>query len=388
MIGCDIICVQIDSDMPPTISAAMSSAASAPAPANDDIDFTGLRRLNYIGSKLKLIDWLFGVMKDKTGDTLNGKKIIDAFAGTGVVSYALRQEGATVMGNDTELYSVVITHALAKSAYTEPCKTMISRLNTELTANAHLAVPPGFITQHYSPVGSDRTFFTADNARRADYVRKRLAEEQHSLSDDDHAFLLASILVSTDRIANVAAVYGCYLKQFKASAQRPLILEPVHINTTPGNHATRVLNLDATTSEFLSQTEGDIAYIDPPYNNRQYSKNYFPLAMLAKSPCDLDSEPPLKGKTGIPEACFVSKMCKKREALDSMLTLLTGIRCKWVFVSYNTEGIIQEGDMIKMMRKIGDVTIVRREYKRFKSYNYNEDKQIQELLFCLCKVTT
>jgi len=359
------------------------SAAAASTP-NTSLDTSGLRRLNYIGSKLQLLDWLFSVIKTQTGcHTLSEKRVVDVFAGTGVVSYGLRQEGAVVIGNDAENYSAIITHALAKSAYNEQCQSAIATLNAELTADAHKADAPGFITRNYSPEGSERTFFTIDNARRADYVRRRLEEMRPTISPDDHAFLLASLLVSTDRIANVAAVYGCYLKQFKATAQRPLVIEPIHQNPTPGNAGTHVLNCDATTPEFLLQTDGDIAYVDPPYNGRQYSKNYFPLAMLAKTPAQQQTEPPLKGKTGIPETCFVSDLCKKGRALDSMRTLLAGLRCPWIFVSYNTEGIIPEAEMTKMLQELGDVSVVRRDYKRFKSYKYNDDKQIQELLYCL-----
>ena len=38
-----------------------------------------------------------------------------------------------------------------------------------------------------------------------------------------------------------------------------------------------------------------------------------------------------------------------------------------------------------MLSTYGDVSVVTRPYKRFKSYNYNEDKEISELLFCIHK---
>lgn len=360
-----------------------ATAAAAPAPP---VDLSGLRRLNYIGSKLRLIPWIFSVIRAQTGfATLRGKHVVDAFAGTGVVSYALRQEGAVVTCNDAENYSAVISHALAKSAYSEHCRSLIARLNAELSAGAHMAGAPGFMARNYSPDGSDRTFFTVDNARRADYVRRRLEEERPKTLPDDYTFLLASLLVCADRVANVAAVYACYLKRFKPSARRPLVIEPIHQNTLPGSSATRSFNCDATTAVFLARTDGDVAYVDPPYNGRQYSKNYFPLAILAKTPAELTAEPPLKGLTGIPETCFLSSLCRKRNALESMRRMLSGLRCPWVFVSYSTEGIIPEGDMMAMMREHGEVTVVRQDYKRFKSYNYNVDRQVQELLYCLRK---
>lgn len=370
-----------------------AAAASSPngTRVEEQLDTAGLRRLNYIGSKLQLIPWIFATIKEKTNFAdFKNKRFIDVFAGTGIVSYAVRMQEGIVIGNDAEVYSSIITHALARSTYTDKCRLLIGRLNADITAGRQVTpgAEPGYITRSYSPVGVDnRTFFTEDNARRADFLRGAIeqARTAEALTDDEYSFMVASLLVSTDRIANVAAVYGCFLKQFKASARQPLVLTPIHLQTEPANPDSRVLNLDATTPEFLLQAEGDIAYIDPPYNNRQYSKNYFPLAMLAKDPSTLENEPALKGKTGIPEGCFISQLCQKRHAADSMRKLLTGIRAEWVFVSYNTEAIIPEAEMVEMMKALGEVSVVKRDYKRFKSYNYNEDKAIQELLFCLHK---
>jgi len=41
-------------------------------------------------------------------------------------------------------------------------------------------------------------------------------------------FLLASLIVSCDKIANIPAVYGCYLKKYKTSSLKEFILQPIH----------------------------------------------------------------------------------------------------------------------------------------------------------------
>ena len=41
--------------------------------------------------------------------------------------------------------------------------------------------------------------------------------------------------------------------------------------------------------------------------------------------------------------------------------------------------------MLELMGKYGTATVVERDYKRFKSYEYNKDTAIQEYLFCLHK---
>lgn len=42
--------------------------------------------------------------------------------------------------------------------------------------------------------------------------------------------------------------------------------------------------------------------------------------------------------------------------------------------------------MIDILEPYGNVEIIERDYKRFKSSNANQDKEIKELLFCL-KIT-
>jgi hypothetical protein len=40
------------------------------------------------------------------------------------------------------------------------------------------------------------------------------------------------------------------------------------------------------------------------------------------------------------------------------------------------------------MGKYGTASVTERDYKRFKSFEYNEDKEIKEYLFCLKKAVT
>jgi adenine-specific DNA methylase len=65
-------------------------------------------------------------------------------------------------------------------------------------------------------------------------------------------------------------------------------------------------------------------------------------------------------------------------------TLFKGLsKTQWVFLSYNSESLVSKEKMLELMGKYGIASVVEREYKRFKSYEYNEDKPVQEYLFCL-----
>jgi adenine-specific DNA-methyltransferase len=68
-------------------------------------------------------------------------------------------------------------------------------------------------------------------------------------------------------------------------------------------------NQDA--NELINVIDGDILYIDPPYNSRQYGSNYHLLETVSR----YDS-PNIYGKTGIrPYDDVKSKYCQKRNAL-------------------------------------------------------------------------
>jgi adenine-specific DNA-methyltransferase len=163
---------------------------------------------------------------------------------------------------------------------------------------------------------------------------------------------------------------------------------PIHTNRTPATEGSNTYNCDVLNEDFLASFTGDLVYLDPPYNARQYSKNYFPLNIIAKTPNSLLTELPLKGKTGIPADCFMSPFCKKGAvAEDAFNRLFKGLRTEWIFLSYNSESIVSKERMLDIMSRYGDASVVERDYKRFKSYEYNKDIEIKEYLFCLKKRT-
>lgn len=331
-------------------------------------------RLNYIGSKYQLLDWIYEQILAKTGfDTLAGKTVADCFAGTGIVSYFLRTKGCKVLANDIELYSAVITRAFVAEVWSPAAQEALDSLNKDLEEQKHKDTAY-FITKNYSPYeGCERKFFTVDNAQRIDYCRGRIT----NLPSAVQPILLASLILSADAVANVPAVYGCYLKNYKARAQVPFVMKPIHTNTVAPVEGSRCTMCDVTT---MYPVEADIAYLDPPYNERQYSKNYFPLSMIVQH-----SLQPLKGKTGIPQECYLSPLCQKPKVAEAFKEALKRLKCKWVFISYNSESLLSKDDMTKILGAFGEVSVIEREYKRFKSFEYNEDKSIQEYLFCLKK---
>ena len=189
-----------------------------------------------------------------------------------------------IIANDLEYYSYIINFAQLCVPYTNKLKDIITKLNGELKDNNINKVIEGYklITNNYSPKGIDkRMFWTEENAISCDYLRYRIDSllKNNDITINEHNFLVASLLCTMDKVANTTSIYGAFLKKFKKSASVLIELKPIHTSEIKEN-INQVTNLDINSNEILDKTY-DIVYLDPPYNERQYSSNYHPLNYLA-----------------------------------------------------------------------------------------------------------
>ena len=169
--------------------------------------------------------------------------------------------------------------------------------------------------------------------------------------------MLASLLESADKVANTASVYGAYLKHIKKAAQKELILKPALFQINDNEH--EVFNEDS--NELIKKIEGDILYLDPPYNARQYGSNYHLLNTIAKYDTFIPS-----GKTGLRQYNR-SKYCSKNNVAKSFEELIKDAQFQYIFLSYNNEGLMSEIDIKKIMSKYGKYVLTTTNYQRFKA---------------------
>jgi adenine-specific DNA-methyltransferase len=183
----------------------------------------------------------------------------------------------------------------------------------------------------------------------------------------------------------VASTYGCYLKSFKKTASRQLELHPVHQISDPVHPGSTALRYDARAIAGSLRGTVEAAYLDPPYNERQYSKNYFVLNAIALTPAEAAAPSAVvHGKTGIPADCFASPFCRKREVAAAFRDLIEELReVPWIFVSYSNESLLSREEMTAILGAYGTVSVVTRPHKRFKAYEYNDGTETEEYLFCL-----
>ena len=149
-----------------------------------------------------------------------------------------------------------------------------------------------------------------------------------------------------------------------------------HAYFTTCDNSHKVFNMDS--NELIKEISGDILYLDPPYNQRQYSANYHILNTISQYD---DFEP--RGKTGLREYNR-SDYCKKGEVHQSFEELIKNADFNYIFLSYNNEGLMSESDVEQIMKKYGKYRLVQKEYQRFKAdktqnRNHKADKTFEYL---------
>jgi adenine-specific DNA-methyltransferase len=287
------------------------------------------------------------------GEDLSDKIFCDIFAGTGAVGRSFKTEVKKIIANDVEYYSYVLNkNYIENHAEIANKQDFIDELN-----NLPL-IDNGFIYKNYCVGGgTERQYFSDDNGKKIDAIRQKIEEWKHDISPNLYFFLLASLLECADKVANTASVYGAYLKQLKKSAQKELIVQPAVYDFNDSEH--EVFNMDS--NELILQIEGDILYLDPPYNARQYGANYHLLNTIAKYDCFTP-----KGKTGLREY-NKSDYCSASKASDAFENLIKNAQFQYIFLSYNNEGLMSVSTVRNIMQKYGKYNLEETDYQRFKA---------------------
>jgi len=308
--------------------------------------------MNYIGSKQKLSTFIFETVSETVG-SLENTVFCDLFAGTGIVGRTFKPFVKEVLANDVEYYSYVLNRNYIGNNTKISSEKMLEELN-------NLQGKKGFIFENYSAEGNaGRNYFTSENGQKIDAIRSKIQSLKLSeeITEDVYYFLLASLLESADKVANTASVYGAYLKKIKTSASKTLVLKPADFQKSKNKQ--QVFQEDSNT--LIKKISGDILYLDPPYNARQYGANYHLLNTIAK----YDTFVP-KGKTGLRDY-YKSDWCKTGEVHKSFEDLIENADFKYIFLSYNNEGLMSQKEVQAIMERYGKYSLKTREYQRFKA---------------------
>lgn len=304
--------------------------------------------MNYIGSKQKLAPWIKSVVEDVFNGDLKEAIFADIFAGTGQVARYFKKHVKKIIVNDLEKYSFLLnSHYIGNTI--QIIEPKISTISKE-----------GLIFNNFSPNSSlNRKYFTEYNAKIIDGIRIEI-ENQFDVKIIDmkqYYWALASLIEASDKVANTASVYGAFLKEFKKSALKTLDFKLVPYEIT--NQKNEIYQEDA--NKLITKISGDVLYLDPPYNSRQYGANYHVLNRIADN-ISFESTK-ITGLTDYNK----SNYCKKDKVFQEFDYLIKNADFKYIFISYNNEGLIKESEFKDILKKYGQYSLYQKEYKRFKA---------------------
>lgn len=335
--------------------------------------------MRFIGSKVNLLPEIANMISRHVDGS--EKTFVDLFAGSNSVGQYFKEK-YQIVSNDIMYFSYVIARAsiqmnnvptfegLDKLGIADPVQYLQSH---DITG-----IPDGYVAVNYSPIGKKkRMYLTPENARRIDFARDTIEQwhESHSISDDEFFYLLDAIIQGIPYVSNITGTYGAYLKHWDKRAYKPIEFVP---NQVINNHVTnKALNEDAL--NLINHISGDIVYIDTPYNSRQYAPNYHVLESIAQW-----DKQPLRGVTGQRDYTDEkSTFAMKSKVLDAMNDLFSHLNFKHVVVSYSTDGLLSEKDLLSIIRANAinsEVEVKRVPYRKYKSKIVNSDTSVQELL--------
>jgi adenine-specific DNA-methyltransferase len=341
------------------------------------------------------MDFLDKSIRQVVGDK-NDLVFCDLFAGTGAVGTHFKRLGYKIIANDIQYYSYVLNRHYVgnhKPLKFEKLQGEVTELkNSKIDERKDIVCDylqkidgvDGFVYQNYCPNNTSeeqRLYFTAENGRKCDAIRERIESWRKSslITENEYFYLLATLLEAIDKHANTASVYGAFLKKFKKSAEKTLTLSPLPLYENDNEH--EIFNDDV--NHLIKEISPDIIYLDPPYNARQYSANYHVLETIAKN-----DKPKVKGRTGLRDwSDQKSDYCSRPKVKQAFADLIKNAKAKYIFLSYNNEGLMSFDDIKEIMETRGKYGYFTQSYNRFRAdsnRDYSADKTTEYLHYVVC----
>lgn len=297
-------------------------------------NFPGTR---YMGSKYKILPFLWNSIKD-----LEFNSVLDAFSGSGCVSYMLKQKGLQVFSNDFMAFSSEITKALIENS-TQKITDEDIKLLLKKNKKAD-----NFISSTFEEI----YFFKEDNIF-LDNLRKNI----DSLSSKEKkSIALASISRACMKkrprgiFTYTGHRYDDGRRDLKLSLKDHFLENVESFNSAVFDNGKK--NISFNEDIFKLDIKADLVYFDPPYltskSDNDYTRRYHFVEGLVKNWEGLDIQYETKTK----------KFKKYSSPFDSIKTVNQALDCLFnkhkdsiLVVSYSSNSIPAKEEMLELLKK-------------------------------------
>jgi adenine-specific DNA-methyltransferase len=277
----------------------------------------------YLGNKTKLTGFILDAVRTRLG---REGRMLDLFAGTGAVASAFHAAGWRTVAND-----LLPSNVACLSAWLGPLPVRRALLAETVE---RLDADPGTAGGDLFAAYAD-AYFDAEGATRLGRIRQAIDEEaaRLRLNARERDVLLASLIYAADKAAQTFGHFEAFRKNDRAPEPLRLRMPSLPERPTEGN---LVLAEDANV--LAPWLDADVAYLDPPYNSRQYGAAYHVLDAVARGHAG-----EVRGVTRKPArpTWTPSRYCQK-DAPEAFRDLVRSLRTRWIAVSYSNMG--EKGD--------------------------------------------
>ena len=328
-------------------------------------------------------------------------KFLDAFAGTTVISKYLQDNYKFEQYlSDFSDYTEILASRLFINLCSEDIIIHIEKIFN--ISNSLEKTESGIIYNEFSIGGTpsnlnvevfhnqsvqSRMFFTDDVGIKIDTMRAYIKTNynQKNINTYDKNLLLMIVLAFADKNANTTSVYGAYLKnQNKPTVGLKqdffdILKQDLNSNLTPPKQFFKGDIID--TLNIIP--EMDVIYCDPPYNTRKYESNYHILNYLSNlefSVKDIKEN----SKTGLPKIKIKNLFGSKKDTriIFNDIIIKGMNKSENLFISYSSESEMTFEEIQEICNKNNfKLTVYSQDYKKYKSSNINQDKNLKELIY-------
>ncbi|RAZ52105.1 DNA adenine methylase [Campylobacter hyointestinalis] len=338
-----------------------------------------LQNRRYLGAKTKLLGKIDAILMPFLKNVKNAT-FFDAFAGTGVVSeyFIKKSEFSNLIINDFLYSNFAIFNGFFKF------DGDFAKLE-KLAKSLNLAKN---ISENYYSENFGEKFFSQNDARRIGFIRDKLDFwlKNGEIYESEFWTLLASLIFSVDRTANTCGHYEAFRRgvklvdKFKFELISPLNLigKNVEIYQNDTNFLAKKINQKI-----------DVAFIDPPYNSRQYSRFYHLLENLTQNKKPFLSgvamKPPLEN---LSEYCGIGATLSFADLIENLAK-----NSKIIVVTYNntynskstsSENKISLLQITQILQNVGKLSEFKFDFTPFNA-GKTEFKNHAEMVF-ICEI--